>query len=723
MTEKETKKKYISAYKSITGQKLHNAFKIIKELLTQADKTECNNLFEKYLQTYSFLLEYSAKGVADPQRPEIFRKLQTDLLDLLERVKNEILIKVSQNKLYAQKRIIQPNILKYNRSVHSLLNELISIKESESPERKETLNKLFEFLMFCNTFTTEDKELLRKYSKSNKLKAHEKSVIISAITVSLLHWFNPKKVHSLFDFYQNSEQLARNRALVGIVLVFFRYSERIKLYTKINERAKLMLENEELKSHIETILVQLTKSKETKEISEKLIDDIIPEVAKFKPKIADKLDLDKILSDKLIEDANPDWEEIFDEAPDLLNKMQQYSEMQLDGTDVFMSAFSKLKNFPFFSKPINWFMPFYKENSEILSSPLAPQDELSQSAGEGLEHSMFMCNSDKYSFYYNLNMAPPAQKKMIVELFKAEISQLKDIDKEDKLLNKGNDNKYIFTRYIQDLYRFFNLHPWREDFYNIFAGKLDVYNNPIVRSLDNYNDILLTLGELNFSKKYFNDACDIFLQADVKKGNTQKIYEKIAFSFQKQKDYKNALKYYQYAEFLEEDSVWLQKKIAFCHRKLGDFDKAITYYRKAEEKEPENLHIQANIARSYLFSENYQEAFKHYQKVEYFDSDNIKVMRPLAWCAFALSKFDTADRYYKKLMDIESNSYDYVNYAHLLLVKNDREKAIEFYKKGLKDLGEEEFTEVIEEDRAILINHKIDNMEIDLLQDYLKMQL
>ena len=39
--------------------------------------------------------------------------------------------------------------------------------------------------------------------------------------------------------------------------------------------------------------------------------------------------------------------------------------MQIEGSDVFMSAFSKLKNFPFFNEFSNWFSPFYKENEFI----------------------------------------------------------------------------------------------------------------------------------------------------------------------------------------------------------------------------------------------------------------------------------------------------------------------------------------------------------------------
>ena len=36
--------------------------------------------------------------------------------------------------------------------------------------------------------------------------------------------------------------------------------------------------------------------------------------------------------------------------------------LQVEGSDVLMSAFSQLKDFDFFKDVTNWFLPFYKEN-------------------------------------------------------------------------------------------------------------------------------------------------------------------------------------------------------------------------------------------------------------------------------------------------------------------------------------------------------------------------
>ena len=86
---------------------------------------------------------------------------------------------------------------------------------------------------------------------------------------------------------------------------------------------------------------------------------------KMQPNIEKNLDLENILSEDFSEDKNPDWEKVFEDSPDLLDKLQDFSKMQIEGSDVFMSAFSKLKHFPFFNEVSNWFTPFYKENEYI----------------------------------------------------------------------------------------------------------------------------------------------------------------------------------------------------------------------------------------------------------------------------------------------------------------------------------------------------------------------
>src|SRR6056297_1969714 len=88
----------------------------------------------------------------------------------------------------------------------------------------------------------------------------------------------------------------------------------------------------------------------------------MPELWKMRSTLEDKLNIEDLLKDKMLEDKNPEWERVFQDTPGLYDKMEEFSNLQMEGSDVFLSAFAMLKRFPFFNEINNWFLPFYKEN-------------------------------------------------------------------------------------------------------------------------------------------------------------------------------------------------------------------------------------------------------------------------------------------------------------------------------------------------------------------------
>ncbi len=707
----------------INDNKIADALLLIDEILEELDLNELKQLFKDQKETYNYLLEYSIKNIEDPQRMNVYRGIQRKLLTIADSAKSEYLQKFAvSDKLMSQKRLINNQLINHATSITSEINELIKGNlPSEDETRKIKIYQLFSLIWLTDFLTETDYLTLKKYAASKKLYAHEMSLIVSALTISLLRHFDKRKFYALFDFYDADKSKIWNRALVGIVLAFYKYDKRINLYDDLISRLKLISNDSDISKHTEHIIYQIVRSKETEKISKRLQNEIIPEMQKFRPKIEDKLNLDDILSDGLIEDSNPDWEEIFDDAPDLLDKMADFSKLQLEGSDVFMSAFAGFKNFPFFMQTANWFIPFYSDNSEITNIFSSFDEDFdTKTFTEGLERSAFMCNSDKYSFCLNVGMMPSVQRNMIIELFKQESKQTDEIKNEDKLLNKDSEDKQIFTRYIQDLYRFFKLHPLKDSFEDIFNTDLDIHNTKLYQILIDDETVTEKIAELYFKKEFYTDASAILETLSFTGNKESKRYEKIGFCYQKEKNYEKALENYKKAEIIKEPSVWLIKKIAFCYRKIKDYENALKYYLQAEPSEEDNLHIQANIGHCYLASEDYENAVKKYFKVEYYDPNNTSVMRPLAWCSFILEKFETADSYFQKLINSNPTAYDYINYGHLFFVQNEKLKAVEMYQKAVSLSDIKTLENVVSEDKKVLDKYGITDDDINLLMDYVK---
>jgi len=446
-------------------------------------------------------------------------------------------------------------------------------------------------------------------------------------------------------------------------------------------------------------------------------------VAKFQPKLKDKLDLDNILSDDFMEDKNPDWERVFEDAPDLLDKLQEISKLQLEGSDVFMAAFSRLKNFPFFDEMINWFRPFHTDNY-IIRDALSREDKSFDADLflDSLSQSFFLCNSDKYSFCLNIEQMPRMQKNMMLEMFRAETEGLKELQKEDDVLNKSTHTKSIYSQYIHDLYRFYKLHPLRSEFADIFKMRFDFYKSEFFKILVDDELIIRNIAEFFFEREFYEQAFEIYRSLNEKGDNSLEIFQKMGYCSQKLRNYEDALNYYKMAELYDTNRAWNIKKIALCYRNVKNYEESLKYYLEAEQLEPDNLYVQTFIGHSYLDLKDYENALKYYFKVEFLAPDNKKVLRPIAWCSFALGKLETAKKYFLKLIESEANKYDFMNLGHVEWCLGNRQAALKNYKLSINssDNNLNLFMTGFEEDKELLIKNGVDPEEIPLMLDYLK---
>ena len=158
--------------------------------------------------------------------------------------------------------------------------------------------------------------------------------------------------------------------------------------------------------------------------------------------------------------------------------------------------------------------------------------------------------------------------------------------------------------------------------------------------IDDIN-MLRNIGEFFFEKNYYTGCLMIFMQI-VDKNQNYELFEKIAYCYQQNGEFEEALEYYHKAELLDRNRLWLLTRIAWCYRKTGDYEKAVAYYHEAEKLEPENLQVQAWLGHTFMEMEDYEEALKYYFKVEYLQPENHKVQRPISWCSFMLGKLDNA---------------------------------------------------------------------------------
>lgn len=734
MDLKEAKNKRIEVIKNLLKNKLALALGELSQIVYIARDGNLIAEFENLESTYKNVLKYTFGYAKDPERDRILNDLKRKLIELSDDAYSVIADR--QGDWLAAQRKANQGFLKlgekeksaiidgmgFDKEFTGLLKELEpGTTNTEAAEKYgENLEKVFDILWLTNNYREGERLLVNKLMGAKHIPVYDKSLIVSAITISIINHFDLVKAELLFDIYEKAEEQTSQRALVGLFLVFILFGNRLSLYPAIINRIKANTDPRGFAKRMEQVVFQFVRAQETEKVTEKIQKEIIPEVIKLKPNIEEKLKLDELLSADSLEDKNPDWEEFFSDTPDVYKKLEEFSLMQMDGSDVFMGAFSMLKRFGFFEKIGNWFLPFYKEHEELNKSIQSVEGDFNwQKFFEGIEDAPVMCNSDKYSFCFNIGFMPDMQKNMMLEMFNMELEQMKEVSKDEALHNSQAKDKVYYTQYIQDLYRFFNLHPNKASFENVFNLSFDLLENQVLGFI--FEDPnRRQVAEFYFKNNYFAEAASIF-KSLYNKNKEFELIEKLGFCFQKLGNFSKAIEYYKEAEILDSNRSWLHKKLGYCYRATGNFDEAITYYKKVEDTEKENLEVQVLLGQLHLNKEEYEKALGYYFKVEYLKPDLVKVQRPIAWCSFLLGKEEQAIRYLKKVSEQEGQRSDFLNLGHCHWATGDMKSAISSYQRALKQSGGDTnwFASALLSDSVYLGKYGVDNLEINLMVDFI----
>jgi len=722
----------------VSDKKIKQSLDILADMITNTSSGDMRDEYDNIEMTYRNMLTYTIDGIQDPERSKIYLKLIQSILSLSDRVRQDILSHYSGWQTYWVKQQAEKEFKLSGRTIVEtvddlmfkseldewlkLSNEITPNPDSEiSKKHKQLIKNIFNHLWLTDHYGEAENSLINIIIKSGKFRWYEASIFTTAITLSSFRIWQSEKLFHLINLYEAGQVQVMERALSGLILNLHYYNGRILLYPEITERIMKLSRESQFREHCRMIVLQIIRSRETESLSRKLQDEILPQVARLRPRIEDKLDLDNILPKDKNEEKNPDWAEMFSDSEEIFKTMEELTKLQMEGADVYMSAFANMKHFDFFKDFQNWFVPFYPDHETVDE---IYRDEIlgpgTNELAEALYKTPFICNSDKYSLLLNLKHLPSAQKSMMLKVFRMELEGLEQLNEEDS----GTDPYKVFrtniTQYLQDFYRFFKLSPYKKEFEDLFIGKLDIYNSEFFRMTCNAAEAEAGLADYFFSKNFYSDALQLFLKQVGEKPSEVQLYEKIAYCYQESADYEEALKFYRRAELIDR-KVWTIKKIGLCLRRLGRNEEAMEYYLQASDLEPENIHTVIMIAHCHIDLKNFEQALKYYFKVEYKEPGNLKILRPIAFCYFALGRFDESEKYYDLLSEGKLNAHDLINKGHLALCRGKKREAVDLYKQSIisSELSKEQFISIFSEDKDLLISLGVSPDDLPIFLDYI----
>ncbi len=740
MNETEIKNIHKKICRLLSERKLKPAFDLLDKMITANGLGEFGDQLFDLEQNYRFMLKYTVEGITDPERQKIYHHLLLATFELADQCAHSLKMKFSTSLEYQKKRgfarINIENIQEYYSQLESfhLENELRSLISDPSAENKNELEEenhfqklinLIYHYWFKNKLSSEEISSCLDFLRNPHVPNHEKSLMVTALTLGLLLFFDEQKIMLLFEAYESDDEEVNQRALTGLLLILYFYDRRIFLFPAISARLAMLNEKSAFRKHLEKIILQLIGSKETEKIQKKLEDEILPEMMKLSPNLQNKLSLEAMLGDALNEDKNPEWQDLFKDSPGFLDKMEELSEMQMKGADIFMTSFSNLKSFPFFSELTNWFVPFYPNHPQLIRSSSQEDQQDNRKLFDLLLKTPVLCNSDKYSFSFSMQTIPAEYKKMMFDSLTEEFDQLIEAESEEDIIAQSKKAEAVSGQYVRDLYRFYKLHPQREGFENIFSWSFDFHNKFVFKDLlREEHQLLRSIAEFYFAKNYFREAADIYSLL-LKDFEEAELLQKLAFCFQKLDDFELALTYYLKADLFDQNRIWNLKKIALCYRNLKKPDLALGYYLQVIALEPDNLGVHISVGHCRMELKQYEEALKSYFKVEYLSPGNKKIWRPIGWCSLLLGKKQQSEQYFRKLVEDSPNKFDLMNMGHVQWCLGKRKIALDYYKQSINDaeMSEQEFMDAFHEDLEHLLQQGVDPDDVPIMLDQLRYSL
>ena len=449
----------------VSARRVKDALDVLSKMVGESEYSDFFIQQEHLEHTYEQMLKYMLEGVQDPERDKVYHKLLSSILELADRVKERLMEnhsgwhtyilkrEVDRQQELTGKRVIETmDDLSFKRELDEMIDEGRVSPEADDERRRKLSADIFKHLWLSNRYNEAENSLSAAIISCQDFLWHEKALYISAILLSGLRYWDEEKIHRLIDFAGEEDQEVSARALVALVILLYQYDHRVEFYPNIIHRLKLISDDLKLEQNLEKIALQLIRTRDTLEIGRKLQEDLMPEMAKLRPKLEDKLKMDDIRDEMLEEGRNPDWESVFSESDDLYRKVDEFMKLQMEGADVYMTTFAHLKQFPFFSELTNWLVPFHNENPDLKEIYDSRSENFDPDIFvDGLKKTPFLCNSDKYSFIFNLRFLPEEQKKMLSTAFLMEMEGMQEMLEDEKISSGDFIKRTAFIQYIQDL--------------------------------------------------------------------------------------------------------------------------------------------------------------------------------------------------------------------------------------------------------------------------------
>ena len=716
----------------------NHALDVVYDWLLKRNLSEALTAMEGYLISYSgpndadrlyaikadfqLMADYWKRGFKDPQLANLYdtllRRLYVLYADsaLSYHIKHSAYLSAISDQLNLASHDWTVPVLKEALEEYVAAGAMLALEpEHTQAEKKKELHRKhhqliadwFNRLWLSAIWSEGQASAMEEILLSPTIDTNDQQVLVSAMMLAMLNHFDIAKFKVLLSVYRQSTDTAvRQRALVGWVLAL-QDDIFLSLYSEERKALDEALEDQAVCQELIQLQHQIILCINAEKDNQTIQREIMPDLLKNNGFRVTRNGIEEVEDHSLDDILHPDAEERrMEQVEESFLRMQ---EMQKQGSDIYFGGFSQMKRFSFFQEIFNWFVPFYIDHPGIADMAAKFQKNKFM---QSLMNSGPFCQSDKYSFVLAFNQVMNHIPKNLWEMLERGEASVSEVLPED-----SQSAAYVRRTYLQDLYRFFRLYPYRSEFVNPF---------------EDYQ--YLFLAKKVFSKThveaYFNDMAAFLIK--------QKRMREAGMVLDNCGEARCDFRHYMMCGYL----------IQHRYYDFGPEKDALYCYQKALEQEPENEKALQGYARALFDQEHYQEALEAYDKLltiqpekktyllnravcltnltRYADalkdlyrlnfesSDDMNVNRVLAWTLTCDEKYEQAEKIYSQLLSEQSQPEDLLNYGYSLWLGGHVDEAADCFHRYLKET-EQPKTFIIENELELLREKGITEPEMQMM--------
>lgn len=650
---------------------------------------------DRLSDTYSHLARFMMEGGADPQRKSLIENIKDRIREVgrdflfmrFDSLNDAFFTEYRLQKLYAENvKSLAERISKLDFRIEMARQTDVS-DAGLVKKREEALDSLFRLVWTLPPWDKDQRSQLEEILADPEMGFDVKAQIISALLLGLFCFDDPAKFALLLRAYSafSDEKLAA-RSLTAIVLVLSRWGNSIVSTPEAREALAALNDSLLTYARLRDVVYILVRTRDTDRVSREVKDAFTTTMKEITPEVLEKLQKEGMAFDSAEAGLNPEWEKLM-KNKELEEKMKSINDMQLEGMDVMMQTFSRLKNFSFFRNISNWFLPFSIYHSAV--SPLFSSFDLK--GFNVMADATEMCSGDRFSFALSILQMPEDKRGLLASTLNAQLETLDEMMKDRDTLKARPQFASEALAFSRDLYRFAKLFKNKGFTFDPFSVPLDFLNLPLLENIFAEDDLISTVADFYFDHGYYDLALPLFRHLTSFDEPQRHNYEKIGFCFQTQGNLLSALEAYEKADLFSSDadksSNWLLKKLAFCNKALGYYDKAAEYYETLISRNPDDLNLEFHLGSVLLRAGKMDEAMDHLSKVHYLQPSHRGCAR--AYVRGLISRvsdgdFSEALNASARLVESpEAESVDFRLRGHAAFLSGKLNEAKEFYEKAL----------------------------------------